>query len=268
MGEVFFENEEIFSTAQKDCAVALHLWRTVRVRIICHQGLPFTDTLIFQCQNMEEAFTQLLPEMLREGYVCVQRHPTVPLYIYNYTSKAQYERVWNEVTLQCRGLILDANGRVVARPFRKFFNLEEVQDLPAGPFEVYEKLDGSLGILYWLGDEAYLATRGSFASEQSRRANGILQARYRHVLPRLDRGHTYLFEIIYPENRIVVNYGGREDLVLLAVVDTATGAELPLPEVGFPVVERYDGLTDLATIRRRRPTTRRGSSSNLRAATG
>jgi RNA ligase len=198
---------------------------------------------------MNETFTQLLPEMLREGYVCVQGHPTAPLFIYNYTPKAQYERVWNEVTLQCRGLILDAAGGVVARPFRKFFNLEEVKDLPAEPFEVYEKLDGSLGILYWMGDEAYIATRGSFASEQSRRANGILQARYRHVLPRLDRGHTYLFEIIYPENRIVVNYGSREDLVLLAVVDTTTGAELPLPAVGFPVVERYDGLTDLATIR-------------------
>ncbi len=198
---------------------------------------------------MEETFTQLLPEMLREGYVCVQRHPAAPLSIYNYTPKAQYERVWNEVTLQCRGLILDAEGKVVARPFRKFFNLEEVKDLPAEPFEVYEKLDGSLGILYWVGDEAYLATRGSFASEQSRRANQILQSRYRHVLPRLNRGHTYLFEIIYPENRIVVNYGSREDLVLLAVVDTATGAELPLPEVGFPVVERYDGFSDLATIR-------------------
>ena len=198
---------------------------------------------------INETFTQLLPEMLREGYVCVQRHPTTPLYIYNYTPKAQYERVWNEVTLQCRGLVLDAAGTVVARPFRKFFNLEEVSSLPAEPFEVYEKLDGSLGILYWVGDEAFIATRGSFASDQSRRANQILQGRYQHVLPYLDRRHTYLFEIIYPENRIVVNYGGREDLVLLAVVDTATGAELSLPEVGFPVVERYDGLTDLATIR-------------------
>jgi RNA ligase len=198
---------------------------------------------------MDASFSQLLPEMLREGYVCVQKHPAAPLFIYNYTPRAQYERVWNEVTLQCRGLILDATGAVVARPFRKFFNLEEVKDLPAEPFEVYEKLDGSLGILYWLDDEAYIATRGSFASDQSRRANQVLQARYRHVLPRLDRAHTYLFEIIYPENRIVVNYGGREDLVLLAVVDTATGAELPLPAVGFPVVERYDGLTDLATIR-------------------
>lgn len=198
---------------------------------------------------MEQAFTQLLPHMLREGYVFVQRHPAQDLYIYNYTPKAQYERLWNDVTLQCRGLILDGNGGVVARPFRKFFNLEEVSNLPAEPFEVYEKLDGSLGILYWAGEQAFIATRGSFTSEQSRKANQILHARYGHVLPRLERKHTYLFEIIYPENRIVVDYGPQEDLVLLAVIETATGRELPLIEVGFPVVERYNGLINLATIR-------------------
>jgi RNA ligase len=198
---------------------------------------------------MTPDFHQLLPEMLREGYVCVQRHPSEALYIYNYTPRAQYERLWNEVTLQCRGLILNGNGEVVARPFRKFFNLEEVNELPAEPFEVYEKMDGSLGILYWAGEGAFVATRGSFTSDQSRKANQILHAKYGQVLPRLNREHTYLFEIIYPENRIVVDYGPQEDLVLLAVIDTVTGEELPLPEVGFPVVERYDGLTDMAAIR-------------------
>jgi RNA ligase len=36
---------------------------------------------------------------------------------------------------------------------------------------------------------------------------------------------TYLFEIIYPENRIVVDYGTRAELVLLAIRDTNTGEE-------------------------------------------
>jgi hypothetical protein len=31
----------------------------------------------------------------------------------------------------------------------------------------------------------------------------------------LEAGHTVLFEIIYPENRIVVDYGVMEDLLLL-----------------------------------------------------
>lgn len=195
------------------------------------------------------AFHEQLPQLVQQGYVCVQQHPTADLYIYNYTAKAQYERVWNEVTLQCRGLILDGQGTVVARPFRKFFNLEEVNALPAEPFEVYEKMDGSLGILYWLNGQAYIATRGSFISEQSQKANHLLHTHYPHVLPSLKRDRTYLFEIIYPENRIVVDYGNREDLVLLAIIDAATGEDLPLEEVGFPLVERYDGIADLPAIR-------------------
>jgi RNA ligase len=59
---------------------------------------------------------------------------------------------------------------------------------------------------------------------------------------------TYLVEIIYPENRIVVDYGDREDLVLLAVVDTETGLDLPLPEIGLPLAQCYDGIADVAAL--------------------
>ena len=86
----------------------------------------------------------LLEEMLEKGYVRKQQHPEAPLWIYNYTVEAQYERVWNDITLQCRGLILGHDYAVVARPFGKFFNLgeQENQHIPNEPFEVYEKWMG------------------------------------------------------------------------------------------------------------------------------
>ena len=65
----------------------------------------------------------LLKEMLEQGYVVFKKHPEADLFIYNYSAKTQYERIWNEITLACRGLILDAEGNFVARPFAKFFNL-------------------------------------------------------------------------------------------------------------------------------------------------
>ena len=87
-------------------------------------------------------------------------------------------------------------------------------------------------------------------SEQAQWATSLLHTRYAHLLPHLDRSLTYLFEIIYPENRIVVNYGARNELVLLAVVDTATGTEpTDLPDIGFPLVRQFDGYADMATIR-------------------
>lgn len=187
-----------------------------------------------------------LRQMVDEGYISVRPHPTAPLHIYNYTAKAQYAGMWNHATLTCRGVITDSMGTILARPFTKFFNLEQVEHLPDEPFEVYEKLDGSLGILYWLGDEPYISTRGSFESPQSQIATELLRA---YDLSGLDRRMTYLFEIIYPENRIVVNYGDRRELVLLAIIDTATGREFPLTEVGFPVAKKHDGVNDVASLR-------------------
>lgn len=194
---------------------------------------------------------ELLQEMIRQGYIQVQKHPEHDLFIYNYTPKAQYDRIWNEATLVCRGLILDADRNVVARPFPKFFNLGEVEDqaLPNEPFEVYEKMDGSLGVLYWANGEPHMATRGSFASEQAIRANGLLRTKYASALGKLSPGKTYLFEIIYPENRIVVNYGDREELVLLAIIDNATGEDLPLEDIGFPTAKLYHGIKDIHTLK-------------------
>ncbi len=192
-----------------------------------------------------------LQELINDGYICSQRHSEADYYIYNYTPKAQYERVWNEWTLMARGLVLDTNYEVVARPFRKFFNMEEhlPEEIPSENFEVYEKLDGSLGILYWLDGQPFIATRGSFNSEQALKATQMLYGKYTHTFPLLDRSKTYLFEIIYPENRIVVDYGNREDLILLAVIDNKTGRDEPLETIGFPLVTRYDGISDLKTLK-------------------
>lgn len=187
-------------------------------------------------------------QQVAEGYINIQRHPSADLRIFNYSAKAQYVWHWTPETRACRGLIVNDAGVIVARPFEKFFSYEQLNgQVPAEPFEVYEKLDGSLGILYWIGDKPHIATRGSFISEQALRATWILQTKYASV--HLDRDLTYLFEIIYPQNRIVVDYGETQDLFLLAIINTATGEELPLQEIGFPVVTRYDGVSDFEYLR-------------------
>lgn len=192
---------------------------------------------------------KLLKEMMDDGFVVKQNHPEADIFIYNYTAKAQYDKLWNEVTLNCRGLIMDSKMNIIARPFPKFFNLGELenQHIPKEPFEVFEKMDGSLGILYWYNNKPYIATRGSFTSEQSVKANQILQTKYKHIIEKLNPTKTYLFEIIYPENRIVVDYGNTEDLVLLSVIDNINGKET-LEDIGFPVVKRYNGITDINAL--------------------
>lgn len=172
----------------------------------------------------------LLATMISEGYIRERHHPSEPLRLLSYTETAQYEGVWNDATRQCRGLIIDHDGIVQARPWPKFFNHNQPEagdlDLDA-PVEVTDKADGSLGI-GWVGSdgEFRIATRGSFQSEQAQWAARFYRERFEGAWwPALRT--TYLFEIIYPANRIVLDYGQRQDLMLLGVVDTDTGLDRP-----------------------------------------
>lgn len=178
-----------------------------------------------------------LEEAIAKGYIHKNKHPKENLWIYNYTQSAQYEAYWTTETLQCRGLILDSEYTIIANPIAKFFNVEEVgyDKLPNLPFEIFEKMDGSLGILYWLHNEPFIATRGSFNSKQAIKANELLKSKYKGSINKLDKSKTYVFEIIYPENRILVDYGETEQLVLLAIIDTQTGIEENLLDIGFPL---------------------------------
>lgn len=195
---------------------------------------------------------EFLKEMINQGMINVTKHPSEELYILNYTQTCQFSHTWNEVTIQCRGLIVDKNFNILYRPFCKFFNIEEVDEskIPYGMnFEVTDKLDGSLGILYWIGDVPYISTRGSFSSDQAIHATEILHRKYSHVFDYLDRNITYLFEIIYPENRIVLDYGQTDDIFLLAKIDTETGYEYSLESGFFQTTKVYDGVTDFKKLR-------------------
>ncbi len=180
------------------------------------------------------------------------------LTIFKYTQDCHIDNLWNEVNRQARGIIFQTDGTVVARPFEKFFNLNERSEthpdqLPwSEGVEVFEKLDGSCGIGYhsdvilkdapafvdgvcagylprWL-----LATPGSMESDQAFEGTKILNQKIapqicdpdacmllepRYKLKHLPTDCTPVFEIIYPENRIVVDYGGEAFLVLLAIFE-------------------------------------------------
>lgn len=174
------------------------------------------------------------------GDVRRQVHPEFPdLYIYNYTEETQYRNRWNKITLACRGLILNQQtGEIVARPWEKFFNFGQMDNRieSTAPVEVTDKVDGSLGILYRQPNGKYaIATRGSFASEQALHATELLYEKYPTVMAAYTginsdsefskqvNEWTFLFEIIYPENRIVCNYGDMDDLVMLGAVHKEHG---------------------------------------------
>lgn len=172
--------------------------------------------------------TTALNHHVYEGNIRTQVHPDFPeLMILNYTEQCTWNKAWDDITLACRGFIFNTvTGEVVARPFSKFFNHDQ-EGAPAltldTPVVVTEKMDGSMGILYQTPDgEWAIATRGSFASDQALWATKFYNDNYADMWEPVD-GFTYIFEIIYPENRIVVDYGDKQGLVLLGKVNKRTG---------------------------------------------
>lgn len=150
------------------------------------------------------------------------------LILFNYLPTAQYQGAdWKPFELMSRGLIINKiTGEIVARPFDKFFNYGENNRFPTGHIvSVADKVDGSLGILYREFDDYRIATRGSFDSEQAEWATDYLN-RYLSLTD-LPNELTLLFEIVYPDNRIVVDYGQTEQLVLLAARNRFTGDYIP-----------------------------------------
>lgn len=171
----------------------------------------------------------LLDEMHQQKYVTSRHHDRLPYFILNYTPKAQYENLWNDVTRACRGLIVEKRSlEVVARPFEKFFNYDDTTNTvsPDGSveIEVTDKVDGSLGIAYPDPTQptgVAIATRGSFHSLQAEHATQRYQQSHRLFSPR--DGWTYLYEIVYPENRVVVDYGRDDNLYLIGIRNIDTG---------------------------------------------
>ena len=177
------------------------------------------------------------------------------LLMFSYTPPAQYAGRWNAFERLSRGLILHAtSGEVVARPFDKFFNWGEGGRTSDAPIvAVMEKMDGSLIIGFHHDGRWRAATRGSFTSDQAQWAQRQLDAL--PALADVPTHWTLLAEAVYPANRIVIDYGGRENLYLLAMRHRQTGdyADLSLvsetaAQLGLPRPATYDHLDTIDGI--------------------
>lgn len=145
--------------------------------------------------------------------------------IFNYSPEVQFNKLWDDITMSCRGLILNIqNNEILAFPFKKFFNYSEFVEnkniIPTESPIITEKMDGSLGIMYEINNKEYISTRGSFESEQAIWANAWLKKNIKQKIKK--EGYTHLFEIISISSRVVVNYDF-SGLVYLGSINNETG---------------------------------------------
>eukprot|EP00092_Neocalanus_flemingeri_P095539 GFUD01121558.1.p1 GENE.GFUD01121558.1~~GFUD01121558.1.p1 ORF type:complete len:346 (-),score=99.27 GFUD01121558.1:129-1166(-) len=194
----------------------------------------------YQCKDVKvdmEEFQRLKKEKL----VFIRRHPSLPLNIMVYTPKAKFERKWTKELLIARGLVVGDDGEILARPLPKFFNDFEISgSLPSGPIEVYEKMDGSLIVMFFVNGEPIFCTRGMFTAEQAAKAEEIFKSKYKDL--ELDQEYTYCFEVIYSTNKIIVNYESEEDMFLIAKIHTKTGKEEGIHGLGLRTVKQFASI--------------------------
>lgn len=153
----------------------------------------------------------------------------------------------NEDTRIARGIILNDLGEVVARPFDKFFNMNELVGRPeytleeqrlsmidAGPIEVTDKRDGSLVIMFNHNGELKIASSGSLDGEYIsifKRAMSALWTKETYEFAEeLSKKYTLLFEYTAPDNQVVIEYE-EDKLALIGMRETATGRDFTMKEI-------------------------------------
>ncbi len=162
----------------------------------------------------------------------VTQRPLGDYTIFKYSIPCVLERRWNKWNRLARGLVFHVPTQtVVARPMPKFFNLDEneesrLENLPQAPGLIFEKLDGSCILVFMRDGKVACATPGAMDSPQAAWAERELASRGLTTDPdfiHFVTNTTPVFEAIYPENlnisNLVVNYGARKELVLLACLD-------------------------------------------------
>ena len=154
------------------------------------------------------------------------------------------------VRRECRGLIFDADGNLMSRPFHKFFNINEREETQAHDFVmteghvVMEKMDGSMirpilvdGYLR-LATKMGVTTVAMQAEEWLAGQDPALKAWMRQCV---EDSVTPLFEWVSPFNQIVLAYE-TADLVYLGTRDNATGAYVMDKTCPFNCVPQYGGV--------------------------
>ena len=189
-----------------------------------------------------------LNQLIINNYINKVKCPNLDIYSYCYSQKCEIEENWNDITLACRGLVLDLEGNIIFNCVKKFFNKDQNQiakdifnNLDLNNLRNYEKLDGSFIKIFKYNNKLIIGSKTSFENEYTDWAKEIIK---RDNL-KFEDGLSYHFELIVPENRIVVDYKKDKNLYLWAVVETKTGKELDIYDKRFENFNKVKLIKDV-----------------------
>ena len=161
-------------------------------------------------------------ELLKQKFIRIKYKGD--LAIFNYDLNLAIEMGGNidftdPLVKECRGIIIDLkNMKVVCFPFNKFGNYTEyyADNIDWNTARVQEKIDGSIVKLYYYKGKWRWATNGMIDAEDAQTQSIIYKnylaliesaSNYKNIpLCDLNEDFTFMFELVSPENRVVVGY--------------------------------------------------------------
>ena len=145
----------------------------------------------------------------------IKVHYDGSLAIFNYGIGCDFS---NSIVQEARGIIIDMTTyNIVCWPFRKFGNYIEsyADEIDWDSAQVQEKVDGSIMKLYWYNGEWRWATNGVINAANAGVSNTNMSfldlvhkaVNYKDIpFDRLFKDVTYIFELVSPFNKIVIDY--------------------------------------------------------------
>lgn len=182
-----------------------------------------------------------------------------------YGMEEMHESMWKDpdsIYRECRSIVIDVvNEQLVIAPFRKFFNLNEVEEnrlekvlekiKNAKSIEITDKLDGSMQNARYYNGEIFIS--GSMAIDRNsswRLEDGYSKLTENHKKMIIENpDYTFIFEYISIKDAHVVNYlPEQEGMYLIGMRNVFTGRQLSYNEV-HQYASRYK--VPMATIENR-----------------
>lgn len=125
---------------------------------------------IYNPNLIEETNVYNLIESLKKNKYVFEKDLGSDIYSFNFSKEAFYNRVWDNMTTQARGLFIDIkNNRILARSYNKFFKINErketeldnIEKTLVYPVKFFLKYNGFLGILSVKDNELFFASKST-----------------------------------------------------------------------------------------------------------
>lgn len=204
------------------------------------------NTCNIQCEKSSSGVPDLITKLRGSKYITEKKYGNISSF--NFTRDAFYKKEWNDMTIKARGLFIDTqNGKIAARAYEKFFNLNERKETSIDylssflkfPLTAYVKENGFLGIV------SYNYNTDDFFITSKTDPNGIYSMWFKEIFKstigsRSDELKTYLkehdlsliFECIDIENDPhIIEYDYSHIVLLDAVKNQIKFEKIPFEEL-------------------------------------